>query len=564
MFTSITIAMYFFYSGFLYLAVAFLQLGTRATIKESLCAIPGALNVSAKQDVGCDNCPSVLAMCPKDPCYQYAMNITYTQEAKATSDGLFEVFSIASTDDECFQIVQGSSSPYAAMREIITKVDSVTTSCVSFHCAVLRNAIGPPAGTLEGGAADLMSESGFDCTNVFGVKPVWFDNWCACSEMSATLKADLEAGLTGATSIETACSVDLLGSAGWLQAQTGTTTTAPSTAASDSTSAGATTADPTTTAATTAASGGGATARRMRFDADAEEQVYAVDYAGSDPYGCDLSSSAPCAHLQATYGSEEDRSSDAAEWMEAANDAAPTAEFIEERPSNEPRSSAEVQAKRRLTAAVAVNADYTVGDWTPCKCYQQCIPGLRTRQVNCFGGNDPTIDVCNGDRPHSAEACECEHCADCAALLNLLIVMISYFVQGGVAMLCFLIFLYYDGKPWSIAIRWNIFEKFAGFFIKNLPPIVRLMVLVNLFQLLFLAFQALVPTDIIDFNSDCNTVLWLEVIAGVSLAVCGVQILFGLAARRVTRRPPWLFAPESSTLPAVLRPISKLMAALGP
>jgi len=550
MFTSITIAMYFFYSGILYLSVAILQLASLSIIREELCTIPGALNESVDQDIGCANCPSVLAMCSKDFCYQYAMNITYYQEAAEASDSLFQAFSAAATDEACFDEVQDANTPLDAIVAISNNAD-VTTSCVTFHCSVFKNAIG--SGSVEG-IYDVMSPSGEDCSNVHGVKPAWHDNYCACKDMADTLQDLLSNGNEQALGIETTCGIDLTSSNGWMAQYTGTTTTTASPTTADTTS---TATDSTSTAASTSttAAGGGASGRRMEgkktqhIDNSWQPLVQEVEAF------LDVASSS---------GMVEPDVEPVLRWMEvrarerlnafnayAGEDAGFTYD-------------GNVSVKRRLTAAVSVNADYTVAEWTPCKCYMQCIPGVRSRQVNCYGGIDPTIDTCNGDRPHSAEACECDHCGDCDALFNVLIVMISFFIQGGVAFLCFLVFLHYEGQPWSIAIRWNIFEKFAGFFIKNLPPIVRLLVVANLLQLILLAVQALVPTEVLDYDSDCKTVSLLQAVAGISLCVCILQILFGLAARRVTRRPPWLFAPMSASLPLVLRPIARIMSALGP
>jgi len=546
MFTSITIAMYFFYSGILYLGVAVLQLASLGIIKDELCTIPGALNESAGQDIGCANCPSVSAMCTKDPCYQFAMNITYYQEAAEAADSLFQQFSAAATDETCFDEVQDAADPYEAMQGISTNAD-VTTDCITFHCEVFRNSIG--IGAVEG-VYDLMSPTGEDCSNVHGVKPEWYDSWCACRDMADRLKADLDSGNMLATGLEPVCGIDLTSTNGWAAQYTGTTTTTSSPTTVESTSSPTT--PSTTPAALSTPPGGGAAARRMERD---------QRLVGWQPM---LQEVGGFYDFESGNGLKEPDAEPLMRWMEVR--ARERLNAFGEYGGDDAGFTYDknLTVKRRLTAAVSVNADYTVAEWTPCKCYMQCIPGVRSRQVNCYGGLDPTIDICNGDRPHSAEACDCDHCSDCDALFNVLIVMISFFIQGGVALLCFLVFLHYEGQPWSIAIRWNIFEKFAGFFIKNLPPIVRLLVVANFIQLLLLAVQALVPTSVLDYDSDCKTVSLLQAVSGISLAVCTLQIFFGLAARRVTRRPPWLFAPMSASLPAVLRPISRFMAALGP
>merc|ERR1712203_1069828 len=72
-----------------------------------------------------------------------------------------------------------------------------------------------------------------------------------------------------------------------------------------------------------------------------------------------------------------------------------------------------------------------VSAWSPCTCYFQCIPGVRTREVTC-----PDATQCADPEPSSFQACDCEHCADCQIDFQLFILEMILFAQAGVTLLC--------------------------------------------------------------------------------------------------------------------------------
>ncbi|CAE7624869.1 unnamed protein product, partial [Symbiodinium necroappetens] len=80
-----------------------------------------------------------------------------------------------------------------------------------------------------------------------------------------------------------------------------------------------------------------------------------------------------------------------------------------------------------------VNSDappWTVGPWSTCKCFEQCMPGLRSRIVQCGGS------VCRGSQPESTQECTCTHCALCQhAEIVLNISLVINFSQAGMALI---------------------------------------------------------------------------------------------------------------------------------
>jgi hypothetical protein len=228
--------------------------------------------------------------------------------------------------------------------------------------------------------------------------------------------------------------------------------------------------------------------------------------------------------------------------------------------------------ERKLQATTAAPAsgvankdlpDYEVDSWTQCTCYQQCVAGIRTRRVECM------TSECKGPKPLNKESCFCRHCAACDVDLNLILLAASSFIQGCVAFLVFLAFAYFQTQSEEaradslVRVSWLIWP--LGLFCKQLPPLVRMLVIVNFAQLLYVLAQVWLMVHVgITSQEDCGAPVFLRVVSLVGAAMWLIQTLFGVLAKRNTRKPPYLYSPERpGGLPGI-RQIKWLLRSLGP
>eukprot|EP00928_Gymnodinium_smaydae_P006404 TRINITY_DN12262_c0_g1_i1.p1 TRINITY_DN12262_c0_g1~~TRINITY_DN12262_c0_g1_i1.p1 ORF type:complete len:455 (-),score=59.89 TRINITY_DN12262_c0_g1_i1:512-1876(-) len=204
--------------------------------------------------------------------------------------------------------------------------------------------------------------------------------------------------------------------------------------------------------------------------------------------------------------------------------------------------------------------DYQVAAWSQCSCYMQCMPGVRTRLVQCLAAK------CRDPMPAVKEECTCAHCAQCEVETNLFVLTITFFVQGGVAFLVFLSFLYYESKSEDSdsLVKIPYLMMPIGFFCKQLPPLVRIFMLVNTFQLAFVVITAFVPVTVLDIMPDCNESEQLRVLALVASIILILQFCLGRLAKMYTRKPPYLYAPQRpGGLPGISH-LRALLRSLGP
>jgi len=194
--------------------------------------------------------------------------------------------------------------------------------------------------------------------------------------------------------------------------------------------------------------------------------------------------------------------------------------------------------------------------WTQCICYQQCIPGARYRKVQCLH------PACKDPKPATILPCLCADCSNCTYVDQFLFsISLMFFIQGAVALMVAMSFVYFLSKDEDDLASMNIIEKLLGFLCKKLPPIVRFMSLVQFFLLAFMVFQTWAP---VDFQSDCNESEMLRIITLVTMCVWLAQLVMGVLARRKTRMPAWLYAPARPGGVAIMRLVSKIVRLMGP
>lgn len=223
---------------------------------------------------------------------------------------------------------------------------------------------------------------------------------------------------------------------------------------------------------------------------------------------------------------------------------------------------------RRLTHIKAVSPppdsvnedspEFTVGEWGKCKCYLQCQSGLRSRPVSCLSS------ACKQPKPVEQEKCECSHCAACSVALSTLIFMTTCAAEGVLNLFVFLVILYMNSVQEEYLVKLSWLQCFLGFTVKQIPPLVRLIVLVNMGQAIFMLFQVWIPTSLIEFEPVCNDVPQLKVLSIFLTSIMMFQILLGVLAKHFNRMYPYLFKPMRASKFPPLRWIGKIQRALGP
>jgi len=206
----------------------------------------------------------------------------------------------------------------------------------------------------------------------------------------------------------------------------------------------------------------------------------------------------------------------------------------------------------------AKRADFTVGLFGKCTCYQQCQPGIMTRVVTCQS------TACMEPIPPVSVDCSCEPCAACSVMLNTLILMITLAVQGVLSLLVWLGIVWMNAIPEGnlVSLTWG--QWFLGIFVKRLPFWIRICVLINLGQALYLLFQTFIPPSFINFQPDCNNIPSLQVLTIAFTSVMAFQLLFGVLAKLFNRMYPYLFKPVRDNTSKPIRIFNKLLRSLGP
>jgi len=203
--------------------------------------------------------------------------------------------------------------------------------------------------------------------------------------------------------------------------------------------------------------------------------------------------------------------------------------------------------------------EFTVGAWSKCTCYQQCTPGLKTRSVKCMA------EQCKKPAPKSADECACDHCAKCLVDMPVWILSLIYFGQCAVAVICFLCYLHAATAAEEAFIKISYMELLGGLASKNFPPLVRLAVLVTCGFTFWILIETWIPKLFdLDWMTDCYDSQVLRTISIICSSVWVFQVLLGRCAKRVARKPPWLFSPARASLPPPLKQISEFFRGLGP
>lgn len=575
---------------------------------------------------GCGNCSSKLLLCSKGGCWRHAFNVTFQSNASDAQEALYEAFQDASTDTVCNglitrDVVDPVDMIAAIIRAEVLQNTPILASCKKFHCGIVKNALIRDS--------DLNSATGV-CANVRGSKPRAQVDVCPCSfllqsdrywslgeltSIPTVSPLGIQNSTWGAATaslfevcggqpflveMQSACEWWKIGYPRWCPTTTITSTTRTTTQSSSTTST--------------------TVARRLEGP-DEEDHPPGSPEA---PVPAEAPPEAPEAAWEAAeaaaWSSAEDGGDGSSsyddgveDWRESVKDGVPgkvwsaaeiaNAQMIvdtlldkdkrcggvepcDDYPDGKPEEGddeegpvpelAREQQPRRLqtdpaasptpAASTGVNNDdlddYSVGDWGRCTCYQQCTNGVQTRLVECLA------DQCKSPKPAAVTSCRCAHCARCDIDMRLLVLGVIYFHQAFLALVVFICYLRASGQTEDDFIRLGLLQKVNGFYSKQLPPLLRWLVLVQLFQVVWLlvdTFLGGVAQDYIGNGSaDCFASKDLRTGSTIVGILWVVQVFMGRFTKTYARKPDWLYAPERSAGGFVSKSFKKFFRCLGP
>jgi len=550
---------FFLWSGVSFLVCGLTTVITRDGAQDFFCTLPAQSEFGG---VGCANTPSNLLACPKPSCYRSALNITYKVKshfgstwaqdgAAAASDSLYESFMDASTDVECNNIIgkETVTNPILALVEMEAAASgdqAVAQSCIDYHCGVLVTAL------TDG---DLASSSG-TCTNRHDSKLDSQANSCICQEL-LTYAGFQASELATSTSTGTSTAMQAIyNQCGtlvtlkmqgmctwesypiWCQSTTSTVTVSSTTATSTATTS---TGTKTATSVTATTSSATTTASTLTTTTSVTTTATTLTI---------TSATTTVSGLRR---------------LDSEHDPFLTQSFLE-------MVVHPVEAARRLqTSASATSSssstvdnadlpDYEAGDWSPCTCYQQCTPGVRTRVVECL------TTACQEPMPATREACICDHAAECSVDTRLIVLFSVFFTQAFIAVLCFIFYFRALSQSSDDFIKMGVMKRCGGFFFKQMPPLLRILVLIQLVQILWLVLDVWVFGALEDsgYQSDCWESKDLRLVSAICLGLWIFQVSLGKCTKTYARKPDWLYAPDRLSRRFPFKQFRIIFRCLGP
>jgi len=469
---------YFWWCTVIYLICGIILAAERGAVHDFFCSLPPQEEFGGQ---GCTNCPATLLMCQEGtPCYKAVMNITYHAHAKEPEMQYHQVFIQASTDLECNKIIMAARTPLDALKHIEDHRDKVEVGCVTYHCKVLKESIHN---------SDLVNLDGGDtCTNEWGAK-----GWgglmtgradeCVCqtlitdpNEIDDEIKADVDALCPNL--LDSMCNKQFYSLNFHWCGHTLAPTEAPPTAAPAAPAATPAPGGvlPAPAAAPTATSGPGTSSGGASSTCAA-----AGDVCGSNGFSTMQCCSGTC---MAVVGKP---------LMYCVGRRVAEAYGCLAEGDSGCSGAADVPEERRL----ADLKDWEVSRWGECTCYQQCIPGVRHRNVDCLSTE------CKDPVPATKEACECNHCARCMIDVHLTVLEVMFFCQGGLAFLAFLCYLYINTMREEQLVKLSWARWFMGIICKRFPPTVKYLVLSTAITLVLMWCRIWIP-QLLSTNRDLD------------------------------------------------------------
>lgn len=197
--------------------------------------------------------------------------------------------------------------------------------------------------------------------------------------------------------------------------------------------------------------------------------------------------------------------------------------------------------------------DYDVGPFSRCTCYQQCIPGVKVRNVVC------NSRACKDPKPKTQVTCMCNHCADCDYEPGMLILSIGFFAEGALSLLVSLAWLKITALTEDDMAEVGCCLGLLGFFCKFMPALMRIVTLFNIGMIAYMAFISLIPIS--GFQYDCNFVFDLQLSVIVAIFSWFLCLALAIVTKAKQPVPPWLYQTPGGGL---IRLICKPIRAVGP
>lgn len=578
---------YFWWCFVIYLICAVIILAERSPIQDFFCTLPPQDEVDGQDfgGQGCENCPSTLLMCEVGtPCYKAVMNITYQGYASEPKMQFHQDFLQASTDLVCNNIILSAFSPLDALKHIFRNMDDVNTGCIKYHCRVLKEALTNP---------DLINLEGGTCSNTWGTKG-WGGTMtgaaddCVCQTLVTDpdeINEEIKTAVDGLcpNALDSMCDPMFYSyHFHWCDDEPtpalAPPVSAPTMAPASPTAPPAPAPDPTMAPAPTmpCSAGGG----MCGFNSVAVTacctgtcndvgggQMYCLG--GAAPPGeCSAGGQICGINSVASYTCCTGTCRDAGSLMYCLD----LNRRLEEGGGNCGGAGVSADCQRPATAEASHHEaselverrlqnlpDYTVTDWSECTCYQQCIPGIRQRTVDCLAA------ACQDPAPPSKESCVCDHCARCMIDTHLIVLEIMFFVQAGLAFLAFLCYLYINTMKEDQLVKLSWARWSMGIICKRFPPMVKYLVLSTAITMVLMWCRIWAP-QILSTNRDmeCWRSTALKTCTAVLMAMWFTQLWLTHQAKKFTRRPPWLYSPERGDWPSFLKTVVRFVRLLGP
>lgn len=232
-----------------------------------------------------------------------------------------------------------------------------------------------------------------------------------------------------------------------------------------------------------------------------------------------------------------------------AAEAAPTGWESQLQVSAEVEDIGTDSSKDRKLQAVDPNGNlmsYTTSAWSQCTCFQQCVSGVKTRQVTCDS------DKCASPKPENKVQCNCQHCASCAVEFYLTALTLTVGVQGLAGILVFGAFFFAERVHIDdlAVVSWCSCScvPLLGLICKSIPVFLRVFVYVNMVEVMLLALSAFLP--FVPGNArheyDCKTNQPLLILAAVNCGLWWCQLGYGIYMRKNKPMPAQLHAAAPS------------------
>lgn len=487
---------------------------------------------------GCESLSSELLLCGKGDCWRNAANVTYQVQADYSTKPLFQKFSVAALDPICNEIVKSRSVTNAI--EMIVRIQKTTSTnpawarkeidaCKAYHCGIFVTSLTNP---------DLTSTVGADtCSNSFGSKTRAHSSKCVCE--------------------------NFLAYDGFVANELATASTEPTSVA-------------------------------MKAIKDMCEQItidtmfsLCSSTAGVYPIWCPVKivpASSPASGTTAVMpvvgsATTDTETTTVVRRLEGnvAGDHVEANAILNSEINNQQHLSLEVTAEAEISMARWGNAssieqrrlaenddleDYETQKWSRCTCYQQCTSGIRTRTVSCGA------EACKAPKPSEKETCTCGHGAQCIIHDRLISLFIIYFIQAGFAIIVFLCYLRTLSHTEDHFIKMGIMRKCGGLFYKQFPPLIRLLVLVQLVQIIWIVVDVWlmkVTSEHTDkWQKDCFASKDLQKCSILIAVLWIVQVLMGRCTTTYARKPDWLYSPNRASRRFPIKQIRKCLNCLGP